>query len=59
VLEVADTGPGLAPGATDGIGLANTRTRLQQSFDGRARLSLAGAPAGGCIARIEFPLELP
>lgn len=59
VLEVADTGPGLAPGATDGIGLGNTRTRLQQSFDGRARLSLAGAPAGGCVARIEFPLELP
>jgi signal transduction histidine kinase len=59
VLEVADTGPGLAPGATDGIGLGNTRTRLQQSFDGRARLSLAGAPEGGCIARIEFPLELP
>ena len=49
----------LVTGATDGIGLANTRTRLQQSFDGRARLSLAGAPAGGCIARIEFPLELP
>ena len=59
VLEVADTGPGLAVGATDGIGLANTRTRLQQSFDGRASLILANAPAGGCIARIHFPLEQP
>jgi len=59
VLEVADTGPGLAAGASDGIGLANTRTRLQQSFDGRASLILANAPAGGCIARIHFPLEQP
>jgi glucose-6-phosphate-specific signal transduction histidine kinase len=56
-LEVRDTGPGLAPGAADGVGLSNTRSRLAQAFGGRARLSLENAEGGGCRARITFPLE--
>lgn len=58
-LSVCDTGPGLAPGATDGVGLANTRSRLAQAFGARAALSLENAAGGGCIARITFPLENP
>jgi signal transduction histidine kinase len=57
VIEVADSGPGLAPGAGDGVGLANTRTRLAQAFGERAALRLDNAAGGGCIARITAPLE--
>lgn len=56
-LSVRDTGPGLAPGAADGTGLANTRTRLAQAFGPRASLALDNHPEGGCVARISFPLE--
>lgn len=56
-LSVRDTGPGLAPGAGDGTGLANTRTRLAQAFGPRASLALDNHPEGGCVARISFPLE--
>jgi signal transduction histidine kinase len=57
VIEVQDGGPGLAPGAADGVGLANSRSRLAQAFGGRATLSLDKAAGGGCIARITAPLE--
>jgi Histidine kinase len=58
-LSVIDTGPGLAPGAAEGVGLANTRNRLSQAFGARAALSLENAAGGGCVARIHFPLETP
>ena len=57
LLSVHDTGPGLAPGAPEGTGLSNTRTRLAQAFGERASLQLENAPDGGCIARIRCPLE--
>ncbi len=57
VIEVQDSGPGLSPGAADGVGLANTRTRLAQAFGGRATLALDNASGGGCLARITAPLE--
>jgi len=56
-LSVQDSGPGLAPGAADGVGLANSRRRLAQAFGAAATLSLENAAAGGCLARITFPLE--
>ncbi len=56
-LTVHDTGPGLAPDAADGTGLANTRERLAQAFGAQAALALDNHPAGGCVARITFPLE--
>ncbi len=63
MIEVHDSGPGLAPATasattttTTGVGLANSRTRLQQAFGAAASLTLRAAPAGGCIARIEMPL---
>lgn len=60
VVEVRDTGPGPLPGAevnTGGVGLANSRARLAQAFGTAASLTLEAAPAGGCIARIEIPLN--
>lgn len=56
-LGVRDSGPVLAPGAGDGVGPANSRRRLAQAFGAAATLSLESAAAGGCIARITFPLE--
>ncbi|WP_416760150.1 sensor histidine kinase [Roseateles sp. So40a] len=60
-LEVQDGGQGLMPGACDGLGLANTRERLQAQFGQRARLGLdpAPEPGPGCLAWIEVPREVP
>lgn len=56
-LNVRDSGPGLAPGAAEGVGLANSRARLAQAFGDRARLSLDNAPGGGCVATLDLPFE--
>lgn len=53
VVEVRDSGPGLAPGATEGVGLTNARARLAQAFGADAGLTLSNAE--GCLARIECP----
>ena len=53
-ITVADTGPGLAPGAPEGVGLSNSRARLQQAYGPGATLSLASADTGGCVARVEL-----
>ncbi|MDH0865560.1 histidine kinase [Mitsuaria sp. GD03876] len=60
-LEVQDGGQGLAPGACDGLGLANTRERLMAQFGGRAALGLEPAPADapGCLAWVEVPASAP
>lgn len=49
-LTVRDDGPGLAPGWTEGVGLANTRRRLLQALPA-ATLTLTDA-APGCIATL-------
>ena len=55
-LDVADNGAGLADLTADGVGLANTRARLQQQFGARASLTLS-ALQPGCLARIEIDEE--
>ena len=62
VIEVADTGLGLDGAlATAGtqVGVANTRARLHALFGERGALSLSPNPAGGAVARLALPLELP
>jgi two-component system, LytTR family, sensor kinase len=55
-LSIHDNGVGLKqPGATEGIGLANTRERLQQLYGSQARLVLSSSSRGGCTAEIELP----
>src|SRR5262249_52767676 len=60
VIEVHDSGPGPAGKAGDppreGIGISNTRARLQQAYGGRARFTLRPAPPQGCVATLEIPL---
>jgi signal transduction histidine kinase len=55
VFEVHDSGPGLAPGSRDGIGLANSRERLALTCGPRARLDISTHPDGGCLARLQLP----
>ena len=55
-LAVRDDGVGMHPGAThEGVGLANTRTRLRQLYGARQRVEVRGGPAGGVHVEIELP----
>jgi len=58
VLTVTDNGPGPAKIARlddAGVGLANTRQRLEQMYGSDQSLALTEAPGGGTIARITVP----
>jgi two-component system LytT family sensor kinase len=61
-MQVQDDGPGLqlpALGniATRGVGLTNTRRRLQQLYGKAHRFELANVPAGGLLVTMELPLK--
>jgi two-component system LytT family sensor kinase len=55
VLTVRDNGPGLDAPNESGVGLANTRARLEQLYGDRASLKLASAEGGGVVAEILLP----
>ncbi len=59
-LEVRDNGPGFPPGVerSGGLGLANTRARLEQLYGAAYRFELANGvpPRGGAVATIDIPL---
>ncbi len=59
-ISVRDNGPGLREGAADGagIGLSNTRRRLEALYPGVHRLELASLPGGGCEVSVQIPLTL-
>lgn len=58
-LAVSDDGPGLPdarlPGS--GIGLANTRARLEQLYRGRHQFVVENRPGGGVRAKVSIPWE--
>ncbi len=57
-LEVRDDGLGLRPsahGRRSGIGLRNTRERLQQTYGAAASLTVEAQPGGGVVASITLP----
>lgn len=56
-IEVLDNGKGLPSGGPQrqGIGLANTRARLQQLYRDEHVFALEPAPGGGAIARVSVP----
>jgi sensor histidine kinase YesM len=59
-LRVLDTGPGIEAAATSdgtGVGLANTRARLEQLYGSRQQLTLADRPEGGACATVRLPLR--
>jgi two-component system LytT family sensor kinase len=59
-IEVRDNGPGLppAPGASNlkqGVGLANTRARLERLYGSNHRFELANRASGGFVVTLEIP----
>lgn len=54
-IDVQDDGPGPAPDAQDGTGLANCRARLAMTCGADARFTLTRGSAGGAIARVQLP----
>ncbi|HXE80478.1 MAG TPA: histidine kinase [Vicinamibacterales bacterium] len=60
-LEVRDDGPGLPAGSIPparGVGLENTRARLEQLYGSSQRLRFSRPPAGGLVVTIEIPFRV-
>ena len=58
LLELSDTGPGFALGVRkEGIGLANTRARLQELYGNRCRFEYGNLPGGGASVRMSIPFR--
>jgi two-component system, LytTR family, sensor kinase len=58
ILAVRDSGCGQPDGARrDGVGLGNTRARLQALYGEQQRLELRAVEPGGAEARLEIPLR--
>jgi two-component system LytT family sensor kinase len=59
-LQVSDNGAGLSSGelSGEGIGLSNTRARLQQLYGEAHQLSLVNSAAGGLVVRVTIPFRL-
>jgi two-component system LytT family sensor kinase len=57
VIRVLDDGAGLPGGAVarEGVGLGNTRLRLEQLYGESHRFSISDRAEGGCEVRIELP----
>ena len=57
VVEIADDGPGLSGDGMPkrGIGVSNTRARLEQLYGASARLAIENGPTGGAVARMTLP----
>src|SRR5262252_965479 len=59
-LRVQDDGPGLSPSELsghEGIGLGNTRARLQQLYGQHARLKIENCDGGGAIVTMHIPFH--
>jgi LytS/YehU family sensor histidine kinase len=61
VLDVGDNGPGfpqgLQPPRGRGVGLANTRSRLEHLYGAGGRLEFTERPGGGLIVRVTVPFK--
>jgi two-component system, LytTR family, sensor kinase len=59
-LQVADDGPGFSPSDSSkeqGVGLANTRARLQQLYGDDAKLTIEDCGRGGVIVTMSIPFH--
>jgi LytS/YehU family sensor histidine kinase len=63
-LQVKDNGRGLPEGGAcatkgGGVGLSNTRARLQQLYGGAYSFEIENDPEGGAIVTLELPFRAP
>jgi sensor histidine kinase YesM len=56
-LVVTDDGAGLGPQMKWGIGLTNTRARLQQMFGASHAFDIGDNPGGGAVVSLAIPLQ--
>jgi two-component system, LytTR family, sensor kinase len=57
-IVIADTGPGIRPeiqNGRHGIGLQNTRERLQQLYGDQFTFHVENGPSGGAVVSVTFP----
>jgi len=61
MVSVRDTGPGFPSGGeafvAEGIGLSNTRSRLQHLHPGKHNISFTNAPEGGALVTLRIPFR--
>lgn len=60
-LEVSDDGPGIVNGATrtrEGVGLSNTRERLQRIYGSRAQMVLTSEAGKGVSIKLRLPFRV-
>lgn len=59
ILQVSDDGPGLGTALAHGtgVGLANTRSRLEQLYGSQTGFELRNAVGGGAVATISLPFN--
>ena len=56
-IDVTDNGVGLRSGWVEGVGLSNTRARLQSLYAHHASMMVAGMPGGGTVVTIVLPMD--
>jgi sensor histidine kinase YesM len=60
-MEISDNGQGLTRHRggvpAEGVGLRNTRARLQQLYNHDHRMTLEDQPGGGCVVKIHIPFR--
>lgn len=57
-VRISDNGPGITDDVSNaGIGLANTRARLERLYGGRASLELQNLPTGFSV-ELRFPMTM-
>ncbi len=59
-LRIENDGPGLSPGDSSkdrGVGLANTRARLEQLYGDDARLEIEDCGRGGVVVTVSIPFH--